>query len=171
MFYSKIVGAGFILTASLWGGFHAAMRLRHAHKTLRELSVALELISIEIAFSSAPFVPLCCRAGEGRCETVQNFFNSLAREAENADCLYDGLTRRACKDAGLTLPELAVSALERLFDGFGRFDRDGQLSQLHMATQELEKLSNELYEQMDGRCRSYEIVGLTVGAAVVIMVL
>ena len=47
----------------------------------------------------------------------------------------------------------------------------GQLRQLRMVTGELAALSGELYEQMDGRCRTYEVLGLTAGAAVVVLVL
>ena len=131
----------------------------------------MELMSSEIAFASTPFVPLCRRAGESRCETVHSFFNYLAREAEKPDFSYEGLTCRACKDSGIVLPDSARSALERLFDGFGRFDRDGQLQQLRMVTGEFARLSGELYEQMEGRCRTYEVLGLTAGVAVVVMVL
>ena len=171
MVYCKLAGAGLILAASLWAGFHAALRLRRTHETLRDLATSLELMSGEIAFAATPFVPLCRRAGEGKCETVRRFFNFLAGEAEKTDFVCEGLTRRGCRASGMVLPEPALSALERLFDGFGRFDRDGQLRQLRMVTGELAALSGELYEQMDGRCRTYEVLGLTAGAAVVVLVL
>lgn len=69
------------------------------------------------------------------------------------------------------LPDSALSSLERLFDGFGRYDREGQLRQLRLATGELAALSGELSEQMEGRCRTYEVLGLTAGAAVLVVVL
>ena len=125
----------------------------------------------EISFASTAFVPLCRRAAEGRCETVRRFFLFLAREGEKPEFDADGLTRRACAAAEMILPAPAVSALERLFDGFGRFDREGQLSQLRLAAGELAVLSGELSEQMEGRCRTYEVLGLTAGAAVLVLVL
>ena len=69
------------------------------------------------------------------------------------------------------LPKRALSALERLFDGFGRFDREGQLRQLRLATGALAELSGELCAQMDGKCKTYEMLGLTAGAAVLVLVL
>lgn len=171
MDYCKLAGAGLILSASLWAGFHAALRLRRTHEMLRDLSAALELMAGEISFASTAFVPLCRRAGEGRCEAVRRFFHILACEGEKPDFVPDGLTRRACVEAGMLLPGSAVSALERLFDGFGRFDREGQLSQLRLAAGELAALSGELSEQMEGRCRTYEVLGLTAGTAVLVLVL
>ena len=171
MDYCKLAGAGLILTASLWVGFHAAQRLRRTHETLRDLSVALELIAGEISFAATPFAPLCRRAGEGRSEPVHRFFDILAREAERPDFTSEGLTRRACEEAGVYLPESAAAALERLFDGFGRFDREGQLGQLRLVESELAALSGELSGQMEGRCRTYQMLGLTAGAAVLVLVL
>ncbi|MBQ1410432.1 MAG: stage III sporulation protein AB [Oscillospiraceae bacterium] len=171
MDYCKIAGAGLILAASLWAGFHAALRLRQTHETLRELAAALELIAGEISFAAPPFVPLCRRAGEGRTEAVRRFFEVLAREGEKPDFAPEGLTCRACAEAGMLLPSSARLALERLFDGFGRFDREGQLRQIHLASEELAALSGELSGQMEGRCRTYEVLGLTAGAAVLVLVL
>ena len=171
MDYCKLAGAGLILAASLWAGFHAALRLRRTHEELRALAAALELMAGEISFAAPPFAPLCRRAAEGSCETVRAFFQHMAQEAEQPDFAPEGLTRRACAAAGLVLPGPAVSALERLFDGFGRFDREGQLRQLRLAAEEVAVLSGELSEQMDGRCRTYEILGLTAGTAVLVLVL
>ena len=170
MDYCKLAGAGLILSASVWAGFHAALRLRRTHETLRDLAAALELMSGEIAFAATPFIPLCRRAGEGRCKPLHSFFLILSREAEKPDFTAEGLTRRACAEAGLSLPKTAIFTLERLLDGFGRFDREGQLRQLRLAADELKRLSGEISAQMEERCRSYEVLGLTAGAAVLVLV-
>lgn len=125
----------------------------------------------EISFAGTPFAPLCRRAGEGRCGPVARFFYHLAREADDPDLLTEGLTRRVAAQAGLALQEGAVSALEQLFDRFGRFDREGQLGQLYLAKDALTAYSASLSEQMDGKCRSYEMLGLTAGVAVLVLVL
>jgi stage III sporulation protein AB len=160
-----------ILAASLWTGFHAALRLRRTHESLRELTAAMELMAGEVSFAATPFAPLCRRAGEGRSGAVHKFFNGLAREAEKPDFAQAGMTRRVCAEAALSLPKSALSALERLFDGFGCFDREGQLRQFRLAAAELERLSGELSRQMEGRCRTCEVLGLTAGTAVLVMVL
>ena len=171
MLTCKLTGAGLILAASLWAGSHAALRLRRTHETIRELASALELMAGEIAFAATPLVPLCRRAGEGRTEAVHGFFAGLAREAGRPDFAAEGLTRRACAEAGLCLPEPALCCMERLFDGFGRFDREGQLRQLRLADGTLAELDGAMAGQLDGRCRVCEVLGLSVGAAVLVLVL
>ena len=147
------------------------MGLRRTHEQLRDLIADLELMSSEILFASTPFLRLCRRAGEGRCSGVRRFFEILAREGLKPDGPAACMTRSACAEAGLTLPESVLLPLERLFDGFGAFDRDGQLAQLRLAIAELERLSQELEGQLEGRCRSYTVLGLTAGAAVLVLVI
>ena len=171
MEYIRLAGGGMILASSLWTGLHAALRLRRTHEELRDLTAALELMRGEIRFSAPPFVPLCRRAGQGRCPSVQAFFSALQREAAKPELIPAGMTRRACAAAGIRLPESAMKALERLFDGFGRCDREGQQRQIQLASDELFRLSEELAAQMEGRCRSYQLLGLTVGAAMLVLVI
>lgn len=167
----KIAGTGMILASSFWAGLHAALRLKRTHEQLRDLNAALELIAAEIRFAATPFVPLCRRVGEGRCAAVRAFFEELSRERGCPETASEGMTRRACVKAGLVLPEQAHADLERLFDGFGCFDREGQLRQIELVSSELNRLSDELGAQMQGRCRTYEILGLTAGAAVLVLVI
>jgi stage III sporulation protein AB len=167
----KLVGAGMILTTSAWAGIHAGVSLRRTYDCLRDLSSALELMTTEISFAGTPFLPLCRRAGEGRSRAVRNFFDCLAQETVRDNLPEDGLTRHACAEAGLVLPEQSLRSLERLFDGFGHIDRDGQLRQLTLASEEIGKLSAELREQLTGRCRTFATLGLTAGAAMLVLVL
>ena len=167
----KFIGSGLILGASLWAGLHAAARLRRSQRELTELCAALESLAGEIRFSAAPFVPLCRRAGENCGGAVRGFFEALARTAAQPDFSADGMTRAACREAGLVLPEPALGALERLFDGFGRRDREGQLGQLALAAGELDRLRGELNGSLEGRCRSFALLGLSAGAAVLVLVL
>ena len=171
MDYIRLAGSGMILLSSVWTGLHAALRLRRTHEELRDLTAALELMRGEIRFAATPFAPLCRRAGQGRCASVQAFFSALRQEAEKPEPIPAGMTRRACAEAGILLPESAMTVLERLFDGFGRCDRDGQLRQIQLASGELFRLSEELAAQMDGRCRTYKLLGLTVGAAMLVLVI
>lgn len=71
----------------------------------------------------------------------------------------------------MALPGEALRALARLFDGFGRLDREAQLRQIELAAAQLRQLSGELSQQMDSRCRSFRLLGLTAGAAVLVLVL
>lgn len=160
-----------ILASSLWTGCHSALRLRQTDRQLRDLTSALELMAGEIAFAATPFVPLCERAGAGRCQGVRQFFSALAREAARPEGPGEGRTRLALREAELLLPGPAAETLERLLDNFGAYDREGQLRQLSLATETLKRLSGELSEQMAGRCKTYRWLGLSAGAAVLILVI
>ena len=171
MEWIKLAGTGMILAASLWAGLHAALQLRRTHEELRDLLAALEVIAGEISFASAAYVPLCRRAGEGRCGPVRDFFNSMALEGSCPESTSEGRTRRLCAETGLVLPAAALLALERLFDGFGRYDREGQLRQIRLASAELNRLADELSSQMENRCRTYTLLGLSAGAAIFVLVI
>lgn len=171
MYAVKLAGSGLILGSTVWVGLRAALRLRRTQRELTELAAALDTVSAEIRFAASPFSPLCRRAGEGRCDSVRRFFHILAREGERPERCGEGLTRAACREAGLALPDPALRALGGLFDGFGRSDAEGQLSQLALAAAELERLRAELNAQLEGRCRSYQLLGLSAGAAILVLVL
>ena len=171
MLLNKLLGSALILGASLWAGLRAAARLRRTQRELRELSAALEGLAGEIRYAAPPFVPLCRRAAAGCGGAVRGFFEALAGAGERPDSCRAGMTRAACREAGLALPEPALAALERLFDGFGLADREGQLGQLALAAETLRRLEQERSVQLAGRCRSYEMLGLSAGAAVLVLVL
>lgn len=171
MGWIKLAGTGMILAASLWAGLHAALRLRRSYEELRDLLAALELMAGEISFAAPPFVPLCRRAGEGRCPAVRRFFEQMALEGSCPEADPEGRTRRICAETGLLLPGSALLPLERLFDDFGRYDREGQLRQLGLAAGELKSLTDELGSQLANRCKSYALLGLSAGTAVLVLVL
>ena len=171
MNWIKLTGTGMILAASLWAGLHAALRLRRTHEELRDLLAALEVMAGEISFAALPLVPLCRRAGEGRRGPVRAFFDALALEGSCPDTAAEGRTRRLCAEVDLALPESALLPLERLFDSFGRYDREGQLCQLRLASAELTRLADELSVQLANRCRTYTMLGLSAGTAVLVLVL
>ena len=160
-----------ILTASSFVGIHAALRLRKTEEQLRSLHKALEQIGGEIQFAGTPFGPLCERIARTAGGSVGVYFSALSRQTAGAGLHSQGMTRCAAAEAGLVLPEPALLSLERLFDSFGRSDLDSQLRQLQLASTELGRLSEELRQQMTGKCRSYELLGLTTGAAVLVLVL
>lgn len=167
----KLTGAGMILTASVWTGLREALRLRGSHKALRDLLAALNLLETEISFAAVPFAPLCRRGAEISAGGLRRFFEYLAREAARPEFQSAGLTRRAAAEAGLTLSNAALEPMERLFDNFGRWDREGQLDQLRLTRRALELQEAALREGLGDRCRGCGILGFCGGAAVLVMVL
>lgn len=167
----KIAASGMILTSSAWVGLHAALRLRKTEEQLRQLRAALERFSGQMQYAGTPFVPLCKQTAKSVHGAVGTFFSLLGQEASLPDRATAGRTRRAAAQAGLILPDSALTALERLLDDFGQTDLETQVSQLRLTTEEIASLSEDLHTQMTGKCRSYALLGLTTGAAVLVLVL
>ena len=167
----KLAGSGLILASSFWAGRRAADRLRSDKRALHELRGALEQMAGEIAFAAPPFASLCRRAGQGREATTARYFALLAEEAERPGFLPEGCSARAAAGSGLRLPRDAESALERLFDGFGQFDRETQLRRIGLTAETLQRCENALEAELEGRCRCLELLGLSAGAALLLVVI
>ena len=155
----------------MWTGLREALRLRRSHEALRGLLTVLNLLETEISFAAAPFAPLCRRGAEISRGGLRSFFEILAREAARPEFQGEGLTRRAAAEAGLVLSSAALEPLERLFDNFGRWDREGQLDQLRLTGRALELQEAALREGLGERCRGCGILGFCGGAALLVMVL
>ena len=171
MEYLRWIASGMILLSSTWVGLHAALRLRKTDEQLRELCTALERMTGELHYAGTPFVPLCQRMADSARGEVRVFFSVLRREAARPEGGNPGLTELAAREAGLLLPQPGLLALERLFDRFGCEDLETQVGQLRLAAEELSRLSEELRRQLAGKCRSYQLLGLTTGAAILVLVL
>lgn len=155
----------------MWTGLREALALRRRVESLGELLEALHRMEAEIAFSCLPFGPLCRGAAEAGRGRVRDFFAFLAREAASPECQSKGLTRRAAAEAGLALPEGVLRPLERLFDDFGRWDREGQLDRIRLTQAAVNAQEAALREGLSARCRSCGILGFCGGAALLVMVL
>ena len=170
MQYLRFLGAAFVVLSSAWVGFSSARRLRRAGRELDELRAALEQMESELRCASPTYAAVCKRLSETATGAVSQFFSALADDASDSDFEPVGATRRAVERSGLILQPAAFLALEQLFDGFGRFDLTGQLRQLGLAREALSHQAGRLREQTEAKCRSYEILGLCAGAAVLILV-
>ena len=170
MQYLRFLGAAFVVLSSAWVGFASARRLRRAGRELDELRAALEQMESELRCAAPTYAALCQRLAERSTGAVSGFFSALATDAAAPDFEPVGATRRAVERSGLCLPPASFLSLEQLLDGFGRFDLAGQLRQLGLAREALTHQAGRLREQTEAKCRSYEILGLCAGAAVLILV-
>ena len=161
------MGSILILSASLWAGFGGARRLRQTEEQLRGLSAALEQMACEVAYTNVRFHPLCAGLAERSAGRTAAFFRALGQ----APLPGPGVTRQAAREAGLLLPEGAFRELELLLDSFGAYDLEGQLKLIRRTGEALRQAGTEIRSQLDGRCRTYEMLGLCTGGALLILVL
>ena len=163
----KLLGGAMILGASVWTGMHGAWRLRQMDGQLRELAAALDRMECEVSYTSTRFHPLCKRISDGSRGETAAFFRELAQ----APLTGPGMTKQAVVSSGLLLPETSYRALERLLDGFGHYDLESQVRLIRQAAEEIRQESERIRGQLAGRCRTYEMLGLCTGAAVLILVI
>lgn len=168
--YVKLIGALIIVCSSAWVGIEAAGKLRRSAAQMRAMRTALERMDCEIRYARTPYVKLCKLLGKEN-GAVGVFFSELAEQPGRGEFHCAGLTRSAAKAAKLCLPEGALLALEELFDGFGRYDAEGQAKLLRLASGRLDMESRQMEQDLASKSRMYRLLGACAGAALMILVI
>lgn len=164
----RLMGALCIVAGSGAFGFAMAAASRREEKQLRQLLGALEFLSCELSYRLTPLPSLCRGAAEGRGGAVADFFLSLARELERQtepevqDCVNTILRQ-------MEFPSSLRRILEELGKTLGRFDLPGQLRGLELAIRETEQALRIIKDGAPERRRSWQTLGLCVGAALAIL--
>ena len=164
----RMMGALSIVAGSGAFGFAMAAASRREERQLRELLGALEYLSCELSYRLTPLPNLCRGAAEGRRGAVAEFFLLLASELERQT----EPDVRSCVDAVLKKTELPGSVLrilKELGQTLGRFDLPGQLRGLELSIRETEQSLRTVREGAPERRRSWQTLGLCVGAALAIL--
>lgn len=171
MNHLKLIGALLIVASSSWVGLSSARSLRKLQSVLAGFLASLEKMREELSFSRTGFAELCAALRENGEKESARFFAALGKDVSGEHFEPVGATARAAEAAGLRLPPAAFLALEQLFDGFGRLDLDGQIRQIDYASDKLRRMSEEIRSGADQKCRSYQLLGLCTGIAVMILVI
>lgn len=164
----RVMGALCIVTGSGAFGFAMAAASRREERQLRQLLGALEYLSCELSYRLTPLPNLCQGAAEGRGGVVAEFFLELARELERQaepdvqSCVKSILAR-------MELPASLRRILGELGQTLGRFDLPGQLRGLELSIRETEQTLRTIRDGAPERRRSWQTLGLCVGAALAIL--
>ncbi len=169
--YIRWIGAALILAAGGGFGFLNARHYRKEEAALEELIGLLRYISAELQCRMTALPQLlgeAARQGKGVIHTV---FAALQRELE-AQILpdVDSCMQRAIEQVR-NVPQQANDRLLQLGRQLGCFDLDGQLSGIDgmvlMCQRDLEGLQKE----REHKLRSNQVLGLSAGAALVILLI
>ena len=164
----RLMGAGCIVAGGGAFGFAMAAASRREEGQLRQLLGALEYLSCELSYRLTPLPNLCRGAAEGRGGAVYEFFLMLARELERQEeadvqgCVRSILDR-------MELPASLRRILIELGQTLGRFDLPGQLKGLELGIRETEQALRTIRDGAPERRRSWQTLGLCVGAALAIL--
>lgn len=164
----RLMGAGCILAGSGAFGFAMAAASRSEERQLRQLLGALEYLSCELSYRLTPLPNLCRGAAEGRGGAVADFCLNLAKELEkqtepDVQCCVKSVL------ADMELPALLRSILFELGQTLGRFDLPGQLRGLELSIRQTEQALRTIRDGAPERRRSWQTLGLCVGAALAIL--
>lgn len=164
----RLMGAGCIVAGSGAFGFSMAAASRREERELKELLGILEFLSCELSYRLTPLPGLCRGAAEDRSGVAAVFFLELAKELERqiepdvSGCVHAVLGR-------LIMPASIRQLLEELGRTLGRFDLPGQLRGLELSIRETETALRTIREGAPERRRSWQTLGLCVGAALAIL--
>ena len=165
----KIVGVIFIFISCAGVGFGIASNYIKEERTLRQLVHTLDYMECELQYRLTPMPTLCRSAAAQSTGLIRNVFLSLAIELE--DQIHPDVWHCMASVLGKTkdIPDLTGQALETFGRSFGQFDIEGQLKGLETVRSECRRNLNELALNRTTRVRSYQTLGLCVGAAVAIL--
>ena len=167
----KWIGA--ILIVGSCGGFGIglAVHQKNEEKLLRQLVEILEEMLWELPFQLTPLPELIRNAVNGKKGILGAVLLELARQLDR-QVLPDAMSCMNAALEGMELPYPRVqSQLDRMGQSLGRFDLSGQLKGLNAVKEAVEEDLRQLRDSRDNRLRSYRVLGLCAGAALVILLL
>ena len=153
-------------------GFHAASRLARRPRLLRELSAALEQMEREISFRLTPLPELFERLSREYSGPVAALFACCARDMDDlGQRSLSQIWRQALAEASLDLDGRGLRALEELGEVLGRYDGDGLRGALRQTCGELTAAAEEAERERERKGRMDQVLGLTTGALLVILLM
>ena len=163
------IGAFMIIVAS--AGFAMLLALFHRKEvsSVRNLIAALDYMECELQYRMYA-LPELCRLTAAECtDALKNIFLELAKQLEDQispDVRYCMRTVLAKQNK---IPSQTLECLYLLGDSLGKFDLQGQLKGLENVRQVCRERLNRLNTGSDSRLRSYQMLGLCGGAALIIL--
>jgi len=167
----KYIGAILVFVSCSAFGFLKAANFRKEEHCLSELVRLLDLMRNELEYRLTPLPQICENAAQEAKGCIGKVFLCLSQELE-CQIAPDAAT---CMQAALSsvkeVPAETRKALAALGNSFGRFDLQGQINEISAVRQHCAGLLEKMREHQDTRLRSYQTLGLCVGAGLAILFL
>ena len=163
----KIIGIAFVICGSGGYGLSLALRLYRQLRQLRELLDALELLKCELNYTLLPLQELCSITAQRSRSAVGDFFRIFGQRLEHGCRL---AAQEALEKSGLQLPNDAAMALLELCECLGHFDLEGGNRLLELTRQRIDAALTRTENEKRPLAKSYAVLGMAAGAALVILV-
>lgn len=168
----RLAGAVLLAAGPALIGFHAASRLARRPRLLRELTAALEQMEREISFRLTPLPELFSRMAKEYSGPVAALFACCARNMDDlGQRSLSQIWRQALDEASLDLEGRGRRAVEELGDVLGRYDGDSLRRALRQTCGELSAAAEEAERERERKGRMDQVLGLTAGAFLVILLI
>lgn len=166
----QILGAMLIVCAAGYVGVSQSMTLRLRTRELNALHTALELMRHEIQANQSPLADVCMLVSLNTRGQTAQLFDALARGlASRSPAGVQALAADALRASGLPLQAMEHQALLDLAAAMGRFDLEGQLRALELASDRFARFARQAESQQREKSRSYSVLGVCAGLALVIL--
>ena len=165
----KWIGAILIMASCSGCGFAIAAGKRREEQLLYQLTEILQFLEADLQYRLTPLPELCrMAAGEtkGILRTViLNLYRELKWQKlpDAGSCMYAAIQRSG------EIPPRVRRLLVQLGHTLGKFDLPGQLRGLELSIRETERVLRIIREGAPQRRRSWQTLGLCVGAALAIL--
>lgn len=166
-----LIGATLLAAGCGYLGFQAAENLRRKSRSLRQMAQALALVEGELELGSPPLGQLLERVANRSSGPAKRLMEACVQGLDRLDREdFSTLWRRQV--AGLEeLGEEGRAALSPLGDILGRYDGQAQREGTQVVRRALEKLAQRWEEERRRQGRVYQVLGLSGGAFLVILLL
>lgn len=164
----RLLGAALLMAGCGGFGFTIAAAHRREAGMLRKLISILQELEWELRYRMTELPELCQIAAHGATGPLREIFQELAeklnrREVSDISGCLNGIL---CKQE---LPKYVQRNLKQLGASLGRFDLEGQIQGLEAVRYQCRMDLEKLEENSVQRLRSYQILALCAGAALVIL--
>lgn len=168
----RLMGALLTVGGGAFLGFDAHRRLNRRARVLRQLAGALEQMDREISFRLTPMPQLMEELADDYLPPVGELFANCRKGMDQlGERSLAEIWRQALADTPLDLEGRAAGILDELGEVLGRFEESSLRSALARAGVELAREAELAREDGEKRGRMYQVLGLTCGGLLVILLL
>lgn len=167
----KYIGAILIFASCGAFGFLKAANYRKEEHCLAELVRLLDRMECELEYRMTPLPQICANAAQEATGCLQKVFAVLSQELENQIAPDAAACMQAALSTVKDIPPEVRKALISLGNTLGRFDLQGQMRELSAVKHQCAAQLENMQENKDTRLRSYQTLGLCVGAGLAILFL
>lgn len=168
----RLAGALLLAMGPAVVGFRAADCLRRRPSHLRETAGALEQMEREISYRLTPLPELFSALSQEYSGPVGELFARCARDMDGlGQRSMAQIWRQALSNAALDIEGRGLRALEELGEVLGRYDGEAVRGALKRACAELYMAADEAEREWERKGRMDQVLGLTAGVLLVILLI